>query len=325
MAELSNPQGTESLSIDEALSFMDVESETINPPDEVEDHADTSEAELSASEVEEVEAPAEVEAEADDLESDEPDAEGEFTLELDTVIELDGEQVTLADLQKGNMRQSDYTRKTQEVKRAQDSLSEQLENLAAERAHFARLSEQIEAQAQTVEQEPNWDTLYEEDPFEYVRQKELWRDKKEQSTQLRADREMANKRNAEHQANTAQQHLQQEQQKLLSALPDWKDPDVASREQLEISTYLASEDVGYTELEIKSAADSRAIQLARKAMLYDKLMAKKPLIAKKLVNKPRVVKAGSPVPRSQAVKSARGKQLAQLTRTGSIEDALSLL
>ena len=43
--------------------------------------------------------------------ADEEEASEQLELDLDTVIDLDGEQVTLKELREGNLRQSDFTQK----------------------------------------------------------------------------------------------------------------------------------------------------------------------------------------------------------------------
>ena len=119
------------------------------------------------------------------------------------------------------------------------------------------------------------------------------------------------------------QYLQQEQQRLLDALPEWKDPEKAKAEKQSIATYLM--DAGFSKEDISAATDHRMILMARKAMLYDKGQNKAELVAKKITTIPKVVKPGAKPTPEQAQRNKLLSARSRLQKTGSVEDAFAYL
>jgi hypothetical protein len=176
-----------------------------------------------------------------------------------------------------------------------------------------------------VQEQPKeyWDNLYQEDPLEWAKQRDAYRDRKEGLVKVQAERARIEQ---EQQAQLAQQHQQylaEQQQQLLQRIPEWQDEEIATREKQNVITY--AQRLGYTEQELATASDSRAIEALRKAYLYDELMSKKPAAQKKVTKAPKTVKAGTPTTKKQA-NANRGKQaLERLNKTGSKDAAVDLL
>ena len=109
----------------------------------------------------------------------------------------------------------------------------------------------------------------------------------------------------------------------MERIPEWRDEDTAMREKQAIITH--AQRMGFSEQELATASDSRAIEVLRKAYLYDELMANKPAAQKKVKKAPKVVKSGTPKSKKQ-VNANRSKQaLERLTKTGSKDAAVDLL
>ena len=68
------------------------------------------------------------------------------------------------------------------------------------------------------------------------------------------------------------QRLQKEAQAMKQAIPEWKDQERASQEMGELRSFLSSN--GFSPAEVDSVLDHRHVVVARKAMLYDKMMSK---------------------------------------------------
>ena len=115
-----------------------------------------------------------------------------------------------------------------------------------------------------------------------------------------------------------QKHLEMERAKLLAAFPEWKDAEKAKAEQREIRRFL--EKSGYSADEIGAVADARAIQVAYKAHLYDRLMAQRAAVDKKARHAPPYVKPGA-----ATSAGAAGAAQTRFKQTGSVEDAVALL
>ncbi len=57
---------------------------------------------------------------------------------------------------------------------------------------------------------------------------------------------------------------------MLERIPAWKDQEVAQKEKSAISSYAKT--IGFNDEEISSVVDARAVELLRKAYLYDQMM-----------------------------------------------------
>ena len=124
----------------------------------------------------------------------------------------------------------------------------------------------------------------------------------------------------------AQQHqayLAEQQTQLLERIPEWRDESIAEQEKQAVISY--AQRIGYSPEELATASDSRAIEVLRKAHLYDELMSKKPEAQKKVRKAPKAVKSGTPKTKKQ-INANRGKQaLERLNKTGSKDAAVDLI
>ena len=317
-------EGTAELSIDDAVSMMSANSDEEHSPAAPETEEPETEEPDETDEVEDDDEDDGDEEEVDaSSEADEEEASEQLELDLDTVIDLDGEQVTLKELREGNLRQSDFTQKTQRLAEEAKAIQAERAAIEEERKRYAQSLNQMKQMMEAnVEQEPDWDALFEQDPLEYVRLNKHWQDRKEARQQLAQEQEALHQRQA---AEMQQQHLQAIEAgkaELLEKIPEWRDPEVASTESKEISQFLL--DRGYTP-EAVSNVSVTDILFAREAMTALKTTSKTEVAKKKVKVKPKVIRAKGTQPKSEGRKATRRKQLAKLERTGSIEDALPLL
>lgn len=205
-------------------------------------------------------------------------------------VKVDGEEVsvTLDELLKGYSRTSYFHKKLSEIDRQKKELEAEFNQVREERQHFANLLPQLKAELEGTDQEPDWKKLLEEDPIEFVKQEALWRQKKEKrQTLLQEQARLVQSQQAEHQ-RFIQQRLQQESEKLSSAIPEWKDAKVAADEKAGIMEYGVT--LGYAPEEMAQVYDHRAVVLLRKAMLYDQAQAK----MKTIKSNPPAVKSAKP-------------------------------
>ena len=129
----------------------------------------------------------EIAAELDEYEeSDEEQTNVEEEIEqpLTFTVKVDGQdiEVTQEELINGYSRQQDYTRKTQELSQQRKNIEQQQAELAQRDAIYSQLLPKMEAQLKgELANEPDWSKLYEDDPVGYVREKQLWDEKKEKA------------------------------------------------------------------------------------------------------------------------------------------------
>ena len=251
-------------------------------------------------------------------ESEEEDQPQTFT------VKVDGQEVsvTLDELQKGYSRTQDYTRKTQQIAEVRKQVEQEAEAIRAERSQYAQLLGALQVQVQqAAEPQIDWDRLYQEDPIEWVRQKEVMRENQEKARAIQSEQQRLNQISQQEQAQTMQQFLAHEQEQLLKALPQWSDPEKAKAEKSMLIEF--GQKAGFAPDELKNIFDHRVVSVLRKAALYEQMMAKRGNIKPVVNNGPRPAKPGA----AGRVSQSTGSTLAQkrLAKTGRVQDAASAI
>lgn len=239
-------------------------------------------------------------------------------------VKIDGKEVevTLDELQKGYSRTQDYTRKTQQVAEMRKQTESELTAIRAEREQYAQLlgalSEQVKAAA---EPKVDWDRLYQEDPIEYVRQREVMRENREKAAAIQAEQQRLAEIAQQEQMKEMQAHKAKESQALLEAIPTWKDPAKAKAEKAMLIEF--GQKMGFTSEELGNIYDHRVVLALRKAALYDQMQAKRQGIKPVTNNGPKPAKPGAAGRVSQMSDAVRAKQ--RLAKTGRVDDAASAI
>ena len=235
-------------------------------------------------------------------------------------VKVDGKEVevTLDELQKGYSRTQDYTRKTQQIAEVRKQAEAELQSVRAEREQYAQLLSALEEQVQQAAQ-PNidWDRLYQEDPIEWVRQRELMRDRQEKQAAIQSEKQRLSELSQQEQMKQQQQLFQQEQEALMAAIPEWKDSKKAQAEKAMLVQF--GQKVGFSPDELKNVVDHRAVVLLRKAALYDQMISKRGQIKPVTNNGPKPAKPGAAGRVSNNTEALRAQQ--RLAKTGRVDDA----
>jgi uncharacterized protein (DUF3084 family) len=279
--------------------------------------------EAAASEVDESgveDAPDEETAEEqseDDEESEEQDQPQTFT------VKVDGKEVavTLDELQKGYSRTQDYTRKTQQIAEVRKQVEQETQAIRAEREQYAQLLGALQAQLQTSEPQVDLERLYHEDPIEWVRQKEVLRERQEKAYAIQAEQQRLSQLSQQEQQRAMEAHLESQKDALLAALPEWRDPKKAKAEKALVLE--SAKSVGFSDDDLKSVYDHRLVLLLRKAAMYDQMVSKRQDIKPVVNNGPRTAKPGAAGRVSTTTESTRAKQ--RLAKTGRVDDAASAI
>jgi len=297
--ENTNPQGSESLDVNQAASAFEgmmgdsEEAEEGQSEGQLEDQQETDEVEYS--EEEEPKPRYKVKASGEEVE-----------VELDELI-------------KGYQQGADYTKKSQ-------ALAEQRKALEAERQHLEYVKQERQAYAQKLQaldsflsqqnQGVNLDVLKETDPIGYaVAVAEQSQREKQLAVVRNEQQRLAQQQQSEHHASL-QNHLRQESEKLTSLIPELATPQGdAVRKQ--IRDYAKS--VGWSDQELSQLYDSRAVVTLYNGMKYQQLQKSKPEVNKKLQAAPKMMRSGTSAP---PTKSSGDKQAMQrLRETGKVQDA----
>ena len=318
MAETSTPEGTGTtgpLSINSAVEhLLATPAPEQEPPAEVEEQPAAEQLDAGTDDAED-DAPAEaVNADAEDdneVADDDDDDSDEATIDYYTV-KVAGEDVDVSadELIAGYQRGGDYTQKTQALAADRKTVEGERQQFAAAQQELHQMREHLAGRLQMAEEmlqagagepEPNWDQLRDDDPMEYMVQRDRFRDRQEQQRQIQQEREALQAQQHVVKQQQWAAHLQNEQVALLERIPEWRDNDVAAKEKSDVITY--AQRSGFTEQELSQASDSRAISIMRKAMLFDALQTETPKARAKTKAAPKMVKPGRP--KSKAEKSSR--------------------
>jgi len=308
--ENTNPQGSESLNVNQAASaFLGLmgddgaeqgQPEEIQATEEAVEESTETEAEYAEEEVEEQPKPR-------------------------YKAKVDGEEieVDIDELINGYQRTADYTKKSQ-------ALAEQRKAIEAERVHLEQVKQERQAYAQKLQalnqflsqqdQGENLEALKESDPIGYAVKVAERTEREKQLAVVRAEQQRIAQQQQAEQQQSLQNHLKSEAQKLSAAIPELSTPK-GDEVRKQIREYAKSQ--GWSDEELGSVYDHRAVVALYKAMKFEQLQKSKPEIQKKVSQAPKMLKSGTSVP---PTKSQQDKQLSQrLKQTGKVKDAAALL
>ena len=334
MAENSNPLGTDLYSAQNAIRAI------IAPEEDNAAATDALEAETTEEVVEEAEPSEEMEAteETDnsvvegseeelEVEEDAESSEDESFDILGAIVEVDGEEITVEELKAANLRQRDYTRKTQELAEQRKALEAQYSEIERERAQYAQMLPALQQRLEQKEQEPDWDTLYDTDPTMAAKAERQWRKQQEerqaQIAAVQAEQQRVQALQQEKMQQMQEQYVTQQREMLPEVIPEWRDSKVAAQEATQIRDFLLGE--GFSEQDIGGLTNATLVKLARKAMLYDRGETRV-TAAKAKPKKARAktlrsgTKASQPRPKSDAQKAIQNAK-----QSGRVQDAASAI
>jgi hypothetical protein len=263
----------------------------------------------------------EEELEYDDEEDGEEETEVEELEEQPVYrVTVDGNEieVTQDELLNGYSRQQDYTRKTQELANQRKLIEQQAQELQQRDAIYAQLLPKMEAQLKgELVNEPDWSSLYDDDPIAYVREKQIWDEKKEKLTAVSAEQQRLQQEAYAQQQQQIAHVVQDGQQRILQIIPEWKNAEIASKEKSAIRNYGINV-LGYSAQEMDAIYDYRALLGLRNAWLNSKTVE---ATKKKPTQKApaRVARPGSTSRKKSLAPAQRAKQV--LAKTGKVQDA----
>lgn len=286
--------------------------------EESEEDTETAASEEESSGVED--APEEETAEE---QSEESEGQEEQEQTQTFTVKVDGKEVavTLEELQNGYSRTQDYTRKTQQIAEVRKQVEQETQAVRAERQQYAQLLGALQAQLQATEPQVDMDRLYNEDPIEWVRTKEVMRERQEKALAIQAEQQRLAQLSQYEQQRAMEEQLSKEKDALLAALPEWRDPKKAQAEKALVVE--SAKAAGFSEDDLKSVYDHRLVLLLRKAGLYDQMVSKRQGIKPVVNNGPRPAKPGAAGRVSTTTESTRAKQ--RLAKTGRVDDAASAI
>jgi hypothetical protein len=301
------------LSVDQAASqfegLLSAEDGTQEPEEKQAEAADSSAGDEAEGE------PAEEAEESEDAEQ-----EGETEAEPSYTVKIDGKdaKVPVSELVKGYQRQTDYTKKTQQLAEER----RELESVKAEREHYTEQLERVKALLEQAQpKEPDWDTLAQQDPAGAFRLKLQFDRNRDQLRAVEAEQAKVRAAQEADEAKSNAEFVAEQAKLLADAIPEWKDTATAKKEKANMVEFGSKH--GYTPEELGQVTDHRAVVLLRKAMLFDQMQAKQAAL-KPGVPQPSVkpVRGGNA---SQSSQSAAAQAMKRLKQTGDQLDAAKVM
>jgi len=239
-------------------------------------------------------------------------------------VKVDGNEfeVSLDELRNGYQRQADYTRKSQSLAELRKAYEANLSAVQQEREKYGKALESFgQAQSSELQKYANidWNSLKENDPMQYMEKKLEYQEAREKFTQLQAERQRVMQKNRQEFQNIVTQKVQEEAQKLATALPEFVSPN--SNLKNDLRNYAIG--LGFTDQDIDSITDHRVVLVLHKAMQQDK--AAKSVPDKKIKTVPKVVKAGIPESKEGRDRKVVQQRREQLAKTGNMRDATRVM
>lgn len=238
--------------------------------------------------------------EADESEQTEDGEVEDLEEEEALYIDLDGEEVSLdqvKDWKANGLMQADYTRKTQALADDRKSLETDTSNLSTALEEVRTLTAELEAQI-GAEDEVNMEELREDDPEEYIAQKE--RNEKREKLLAKSKESLTVTK------SVSQEDVAAEQAKLMENNPEWvvdgKATDAYKSDMKALDGYLKAN--GWTQEEFSEVYQSKHMQALIKAAKFDALKSKTKTISEKRKKAP-VVKKGQ----SKSIKKAESRKI----------------
>ena len=237
-------------------------------------------------------------------------------------VKVNGQEleVTLDELKAGYSRDSDYRQKTHSLGMEKRDLESQKESLRQSYdARLAELNELIATADATVRQRQGSEDLqklYEEDPTTAAKLDFQLRQENRQLEEVKA-------RARDAQAKQYEEFLATQKELAASKIPEFADPNKA--DQFKINMRNSLRNYGFNDQEIGSLADHRFLMVAKDAMSYQAIKDKRPIVAKKVANAPKVVKAGTAKSSTSSGREVIRNKIGKVRKSGSINDASSAI
>ena len=296
------------------------QTEPESPPTQEAPASESNDAEASTEQAQAEDASETANESTEEAAEEAPQPEAVLDPNLKVKVRIDGQEteVTLEEALKGYSRTSDYTRKTQELATQRKAQESEFAAVKGERQMYAQRLAQVEKMMlDLTPQEPDWEEVQSKSPDQFPVLWAQWSAHKQKLQAVHAEREAAEAAVQRDNEANRQEYLRAEQSKLEEALPDMKDPEKAKATKAAMVGYVKN--LGYSTEDIGRITDHRLIVLIDKAMKFDEMQAKKPIIATKIAEKIKTATPGAQQNRAPSSKAQKARE--RLARSGSVDDA----
>jgi len=285
------------------------------------DDDQTEEVEVADEEQDDVEASSD---EYDDVEIDDEDlveAQAEDTNLIPVKVDGKEEMWTLDQLKQSAAGQAAINKRFQEAAEARKQIEQRAAALQQQQQQLLQLHQRAQnggLQAPT----PPTRELFESDPIGYMEEKLKYDEAKAQYDQNMFQLQNVQRQRMQAQEQAHQAYLQEQAQVLTKFIPEIADPKKG--EAIKNALVDTGVSYGFTAEEMQAVTDARYVRALNDARKYRELVAKRKSAQSKGEKARPMVKSGAKKRQDSSV-ATRKKAQTRLQKTGSIDDALSLI
>jgi hypothetical protein len=271
--------------------------------------------------------PEEAEESTDEAES-ESDAEEqpeEEPQKASTRIKLsDGSEHTLEEIEKGFLRQQDYSRKTQELSSNRKMLEEAAQRFVNQDKQVKEFAEFARKVVESYAPKPPDPSKINSDPIGYLQEKEAFERASHTWRQLAESQQSISQRLEASEGSKTQEELAEETKALVERIPSLATPEGWRAFKTE-ATDIGGKAYGFAPEEIEGIKDHRYVLALKDAIEYRKLQGKKMEAVRAAKDAPSPVRAAARPAPNRSTQQTQKVLTERARKTGSVEDIAALL
>ena len=305
---------------EETVSEDEGDTTEANQPDETDPDIESEE---DSDELQEEEAAQEIDEEVEDGD-DKPEDIEPLSYEPERVVTLeDGTEATLEELVNGNLRQADYTRKTEALAEERRALDQIKTESAVKGEEINRTYEGLISFLEGIlPPEPSIELLG-QDQAEYLRQQAIRKSFTEELSTVLQHQASAQEQMRNMQMQESQQRRGDEEKKLIESMPLLQDP--MKLDQFKENAGKTAIDLGFSAEEFAEVVDHRVLRLVHLAGIGKRSLENGENARRRIKQKTATPTGKKPVRSSQPAATSNSKKaMRRLSKTGSIQDAMNI-
>jgi hypothetical protein len=255
----------------------------------------------------------------DEDEDERPEGEAQF---FSVIVDGESQDVPLDELISGYQRQSSFTQKSQQLAEERKGFDVERVALQQERQNYSGVLQQLQQQMQAATTPANfdWDALERQDPLQWLKLKELERQRTGEIAAVQEEQGRVQQLMAEQQGRELQERLLAESHLVLEQIPEWQDSDKKADDQRKLAEF--GRTLGFSDDELSTVYDHRALVTLYKAWQFDELTNGEKVQAAK--SKIGSVKSGNRETSRRTRSRKQKAQRAKLKKTGKVDDAAAI-
>jgi hypothetical protein len=258
-------------------------------------------------------------------ESDAEEQPEEEPQKASTRIKLsDGSEHTLEEIEKGFLRQQDYSRKTQELSSNRKMLEEAAQRFVNQDKQVKEFAEFARKVVESYAPKPPDPSKINSDPIGYLQEKEAFERANQTWRQLAESQQSISQRLEASEGSKTQEELAQETKALVERIPSLATPEGWRAFKTE-ATDIGGKAYGFAPEEIEGIKDHRYVLALKDAIEYRKLQGKKMEAVRAAKDAPSPVRAAARPAPNRSTQQTQKVLTERARKTGSVEDIAALL